>query len=126
MQCVAIVSKAARRACAPCAAARVSYPFKDAGVQDTVQLVSDASFRPQPNSWLAGPVATLFGTGQNATAVLLQINVPIPSIAAWSCCMLCSCSLAYCSSSSTAVLLHAVLINIPKFFISHNPCCMCS
>ena len=58
----------------PCAA-RVSYPFKDAGVQDTVQLVSDTSFRPQPNNWLAGPVATLFGTAQNATAVLLQINV---------------------------------------------------
>ena len=57
--------------------ARVSYPFKDAGVQDTVQLVSDASFRPQPTNWLAGPVATLFGTGQNATAVLLQINVTL-------------------------------------------------
>ena len=47
-------------------------------MQDTVQLVSDASFRPQPNNWLAGPVATLFGTGQNATAVLLQINVIPP------------------------------------------------
>ncbi len=44
-------------------------------MQDTVQLLSDPTFTPQNGSWLAAPVATLFGQAQNATAVLLQINV---------------------------------------------------
>ena len=62
------------RRCA-CPIRRIFYPYRDAGVQDTVQVLSDPSFTPQNGTWLAAPVATLFGQAQNATAVLLQINV---------------------------------------------------
>ena len=58
-----------------CCWRRIMYPYKDAGIQDTVQLLSNPSFTPANGTWLAAPVATLFGQAANATAVLLQINV---------------------------------------------------
>ena len=59
---------------APATAYMVGYPYRDAGVLDTAALIQDPTFSPQ-NTWLAGPVGTLFGTGINATAVLFLVNV---------------------------------------------------
>ena len=59
---------------APATAYMVGYPYRDAGVLDTAALIQEPTFSPQ-NTWLAGPVGTLFGTGINATAVLFLVNV---------------------------------------------------
>ena len=64
---------------APATAYMVGYPYRDAGVLDTAALIQDPTFSPQ-NTWLAGPVGTLFGTGINATAVLFLVNVRLPPL----------------------------------------------
>lgn len=63
----------------PATAYMVGYPYRDAGVLDTAALIQDPTFSPQ-GVWLAGPVGTLFGTGINATAVLLLVNVRTSSL----------------------------------------------
>ena len=71
----------------PATAYMVGYPYRDAGVLDTAALIQDPTFSPQ-GVWLAGPVGTLFGTGINATAVLLLVNVRysfLPSLRAHPC-----------------------------------------
>ena len=59
---------------------RVNYPYSDAGVMDTGLLLQDPTYSPQ-GLWLGSPMGTIFGTASNgnATAVILLVNVSLPT-----------------------------------------------